>query len=70
MKQNEIYQDYFIEQFLDYMVSEVPERNIYIYTVYPQEKIMGRRGNCPVEPLGCVNFINVIFRPIKRLKLI
>ena len=37
MKQNEIYQDYFIEQFLDYMVSEVPEINIYILYILKRE---------------------------------
>ena len=37
MKLNEIYQDYFIEQFLDYMVSEVPERNIYILYILKRE---------------------------------
>ena len=31
MKKNEIYQDYLIEHFLDYKVSEVLKRNIFIY---------------------------------------
>ena len=51
MKQNEIYQDYFIEQFLDYMVSEVPERNIYIYCISSREN-NGTRRELPSGALG------------------
>ena len=36
----------------------------------PRERIMDQRGKRPVQSLGYVNFIKVIFRPIKRLKLI
>ena len=35
-----------------------------------QERIMGQIGKHPVKPLGYLNFTGVIFRPIKRLKLI
>ena len=31
---------------------------------------MGKRRKRPVQPLGYVNFTKLIFRPIKRLKLI
>ena len=35
-----------------------------------EERIVGQIGKCPVKPLGYLNFTKVIFRPIKRLKLI
>ena len=43
--------NYFIEPFLDYIVSEVPKRNIYIYIYIissGEPGIIGRRGKRPV----------------------
>ena len=39
--------NYFIEPFLDYMVSDVPKRNIYIISS-GEPGIIGRRGKRPV----------------------